>query len=205
MFSYEEFKGRVRGKGLSKQNRFYMMVSPPPSIGTTDLSTVLLLCQSVSVPGVNISTQPVRTTGETIEAAYDRTFSAANATFYVDADMKVRYFFDTWINSIQDPTTRIFSYPKEYKSPEIEIGVLRMDSNPSYAITLFDAFPKSIGGLSLSAENNNIMTLDVTFDYKYYTTRILTQTEVNDSTNQQLLSADVEQNMSTLDLKSLFP
>lgn len=205
MFSYEEFKGRVRGKGLSKQNRFYMMISPPPSIGTTDLSTVLLLCQSVSVPGLNISTTPVRTTGETIEAAYDRTFSPASATFYVDADMKVRYFFDEWMNSIQDPTTRIFAYPKDYKSPEIEIGVLRLNDNPSYTITLFDAFPKTIGGLSLSGENNNLMTLDVTFDFKYYTTRIMTQTEVNESNNQQLLSADIEQNMANLDLENLFP
>lgn len=205
MFSYEEFKGRVRGKGLSKQNRFYMMISPPPSIGTTDLSTVLLLCQSVSVPGVSIASSPVRTTGETIEAAYDRTFGAANATFYVDADMKVRFFFDEWINSIQDPTTRIFAYPKEYKSPEIEIGVLRLDDNPSYTITLFDAFPKSIGNLSLSNDSNNLMTLDVSFDYKYYTTKIMTQAEINEPTNQQLLSADVEQNMANLDLESIFP
>lgn len=205
MFSYEEFKGRVRGKGLSKQNRFYMIISPPPSIGTTDLSTVLLLCQSVSVPGVSIASAPVRTTGETIEAAYDRTFGAASATFYVDADMKVRFFFDEWVNSIQNPTTRVFAYPKEYKSPEIEIGVLRLDNNPSYIITLYDAFPKSIGNLSLSGENNNIMTLDVSFDYRYYTTKIMTQTEINEPTNQQLLSADVEQNMANLDLPSLFP
>lgn len=182
-----------------------MMVSPPPSIETTDLFTVLLLCQSVSVPGVSISTQPVRTTGETVEAAYDRTFAAANATFYVDVDMRVRYFFDAWINSIQDPTTRIFSYPKDYKSPEIEIGVLRLDDNPSYAITLFEAFPKSIGNLTLSGENNNLMTVDVTFDYKYYTTRMLTQAEINQPANQQLLSADIAQNMANIDLRNLFP
>lgn len=173
MFSYEEFRGRVRRGGLSKQNRFHMLIAPPPILDTSDLGTVLLLCQSVSVPGVSLSTAPVRTTGEQIEAAYDRTFSAANATFYVDADMRVRYFFDEWINKIQNPTNRIFAYPQEYKSPEIEISVLKLDDTPSYAITLFDAFPKSVGQLQLSGDNNNLMTLDVSFDFKYYTTKLL--------------------------------
>jgi len=205
MFSYEQFKSQIKSSGLSKQNRFYVMISPPTSIGTTDLQTILLLCQSVSVSGVSVTTAPVRTTGEQFEAPYDRAFTGANMTFYVDKDMKVRYFFDLWVNSIQDPTNRTFAYAKEFKSPEIEIGVLKLDNTPSYKIKLYDAFPKSVGQLSLASENNNIMTLDMQFDYRYYTTEVMTSAEINTPLNQQLVGADVQNFENFLDLKNLFP
>lgn len=205
MFSYQEFIGNIKKSGVARQNRFEVMISPPAILDATDIQTVLLMCKSVSVPGVTISSTPVRTTGETIEAAYDRTFGAASLTFYVDTDMKIRYFFDEWINSIQSPTTRIFSYPKEYKSPQIEINVLRLDDSPSYTITLFDAFPKSIGDLSLSGDDNNIMTLNVTFDYRYYTTSILKQSRVREVTNQQLVGATSQDYFDKPDVPYDFP
>jgi hypothetical protein len=205
MFSYDQFKSRVKSAGLSRQNRFYVMISPPVSIGTTDLQTILLMCQTASVQGVSVTTAPVRTTGEQFEAPYDRAFAGASMTFFVDTELKVRYFFDLWINSIQNPQTRTFGYAKEFKSPEIEIGVLKLDDSPSYKIKLYDAFPKSVGALSLSGDNNNIMTLDVQFDYKYYTTEIMTSAELGSPLNQQLLSADADSNSNLFDLGSIFP
>ena len=205
MFSYEQFKSRVKTAGLSRQNRFYVMISPPVSIGTTDLQTILLMCQTASVQGVSVTTAPVRTTGEQFEAPYDRAFSGASMTFFVDTNLKVRYFFDLWINSIQDPQTRTFGYAKDFKSPEIEIGVLKLDDSPSYKIKLYDAFPKSVGALSLSGDNNNVMTLDVQFDYKYYTTEIMTGVELESPLNQQLLSEDAESIPTSFNLDSIFP
>lgn len=205
MFSYEEFKGAVKKNGISRQNRFTVMIPPPPALDSTNIQTVLLMCKGVSVPGVNMVTAPVRTTGEMTEAAYDRTFGAASLNFYVDADLKVRYFFDQWINLIQSPSTRIFTYPKEYKSEQIEISVLRLDDNPSYMITLFDAFPKSIGDLSLAGDDTNAMTLNVTFDYRYYTTEIITQAKVREINNQQLVGATAQEYISAPNLPYDFP
>jgi hypothetical protein len=189
MFSYNDFKSTVRQMGVSRQNRFSVMIAPPAALESTNLQSVILFCKGVSVPGVNIVTAPVRTTGETIEAGYDRTFGAASMNFYVDTDLKVRYFFDEWMNLIQNSDTRIFNYPNDYKARTIEISVLRLDNNISYMITLYEAFPKSIDPINLSSDENGVMTLGVSFDFKYYKTELITQSKIRESQNQQLIGA----------------
>lgn len=205
MFSYEEFKSNIKRTGVARQNRFAVLISPPPILDATNIQNVLLMCKGVSVPGVNVAGTPIRTTGETIEAAYDRTFGPASLDFYVDSEMKVRYFFDQWINNIQSPTTRIFSYPKEYKSPQVEISVLRLDDNASYTLTLFDAYPKSIDALTLSSDNNGAMTFNVSLDYRYYTTELITQAKVREITNQQLIGATSQDYFDVPDVGYDFP
>jgi hypothetical protein len=49
------------------------------------------------------------------------------------------------------------------------------------------------------------MTLDVQFDYKYYTTEIMTSAELNEPLNQQLIGADVQDFENFLDIRNVFP
>lgn len=183
-FSYNEFKSKIKTDGLAKQNRFYINIAAPNVPG--DLRDVHLLCNSVNVPGVAFSTQPTRTTGEVHEAPYDRNFSGCTMTFYVDKQMKVRKFFDRWMDIIQDPETRSIGYREFFESPTVKIMVLKLDEQTSYTMDLHEVFPKSIGALNLSNENNNMMTLDVTFDYKYYTTTLNESIELGNTASTLL-------------------
>lgn len=170
-FSYNDFKAKIKSEGLAKQNRYYIELGKIGVVtGSSDTwRAVALLCNSVSLPGVSLSSQPVRTTGEVHEAPYDRNFSPCTMTFYVDKDMKVRKFFDAWIDGIQNPQTRTVAYRDSFEI-DAKITVLRMDEQPAYSVVLSNLYPKSIGAMNLSSENNNMMTLDVTFDYYNYTT-----------------------------------
>lgn len=176
MFSYDQFKSQIAKEGLARQNRFEVLISPPAFL-PVETNKISLYCQSVSIPGVSVSSDPVRIMGEVVEVPYDRAFTGATMVFYVDTRMDVRKYFDDWVNTIQDTDRRTFKYPNDYKSKEVTVSVLRLDNTPVYNIKLFDVFPKSIGGLSLSNDTQGVMTLDVSFDYKYYKTEQPGQSE----------------------------
>lgn len=185
MFSYDEFKTKIKQDGLARQNRFYISIAPPSlddpdSALFNDTRDIHLLCKGVTIPGVNIASTPTRLTGEMFEAPNDRTFGSATLTFYVDRKMYVRKFFDVWVNSIQNSGTRTFAWYSDFVSREIAVTVVDKQSEDTYTITLYDAFPKTIGALQLDQQQNDVMTLDVTFDYQYYITKFTDSTSNGD-------------------------
>ena len=177
MFSYDEFKAKIKSDGLAKQNRFFVTITLPsaiqanaPKYSGTALRDIHLLCKSINIPGVNISTNPIRTTGEQYEVPYDRAFSSANFSFYVDRAMIVREFFDDWVNFTQNTQTRLLSWFDDYISPNIQIVIQDKMSKATYLIVLYECLIKSIGAFSLDQGANDPMVLDVSIDYHYYAT-----------------------------------
>lgn len=185
MFSYSEFKEFVKKDGMALQNRFYINIAMPVLSGESSIDfnssgpkskNLHLLCKSVSIPGVNIVSAPIRDFGETFEAPYDRTFGEATLSFYVDRQMYVRKFFDDWINTIQNPDTREIGYYKSYISKEVSVYVIDKMNRVTYSLTMYDAHPKSISnGLSLDQGVNDVMTIDVSLAFHYYKTKLLSQ------------------------------
>ena len=184
MFNYQEFVSRVKTDGLARQNRFFIQIAMPSLSGDSaelfspsgENSRMLhAFCKSVSLQGVNVATIPHRDVGETFEVPYDRNFTPASFTFYMDRNMYIRKFFDDWVNAIQDPYSRQLGYYKDIVSPAISIFVLDKMDLVNYMVILKDAFPKTIGALNLDQSNNEIMTFDVTIDYHNYNTIIVPQ------------------------------
>lgn len=190
-FSYSEFVSQVKGGyGTIGQNRFYVTMGLPkffnssPSVRTmfselVQRRMVHMMCKGVNVPSVSVASADVRTTGEVIQAPYDRNFAPATFTFYMDRRMLVRYYFDEWINSIQNPSTRNIGWYSDFVVPEIKIHVLTKSEVPTvYTMTLHEVYPKSISNLALDQSSNDLMTLDVTFDFHYYTAEAMIDDEL---------------------------
>ena len=171
MFSYEKFKSTIKDKGVARNNRFNVNIALPPALSSSyDTFSIMLLWTSVNLTGVNVASEAVKLFGESVEVPYDRNFAGVSFTFVVTTDMKERKLFDDWIDFIQNPTSRTFTYMDEFKASEVKIEVLGLDDKSRYTITLYDAFPKTIGALSLSSEDNGAMTFNVDMDYRYYMT-----------------------------------
>lgn len=177
MFSYKEFIAKIKSDGLARQNRFFITIALPKfaadkaaKYNGNGLRDIHLLCKSVNVPGVNVSTNPIRMTGEQFEVPYDRTFSAATFTFYVDRAMIVREFFDDWVTTVQDHQTRTIGWFDDFISPYIVITLQDKMSKSTYMMILYEAIIKSVSNLSLDQGANDPMTLDVSIDYHYYAT-----------------------------------
>jgi hypothetical protein len=131
------------------------------------LRKVLLHCDSVTLPGMSISTQQARTYGEFREMPWERTFENVNMTFYVDRSMDSKSLFDKWINSIQDPVTRQFNYYTEYTT-NIEVFVLDQDDKEQYRVELFECYPKSISSIQMDYSSKEVMKIQVSMNYRYW-------------------------------------
>jgi hypothetical protein len=172
MSTLNEFIASVKTNGMMHSNRFRVMFSPPTVLRgenayTGDLQKVLLHCDSVTLPGMSISTQQARTYGEFREMPWERTFENVNMTFYVDRSMDSKALFDKWINSIQDPVTRQFNYYKEYIT-DIEVFVLDQDDKEQYRVKLFECYPKSISSIQMDYSSKDVMKIQVSMNYRYW-------------------------------------
>jgi hypothetical protein len=159
--------------GMARTSRFAILLSPPAyateNMGRSNanLQKVLLFCDSVSLPGLNVNTNPTRTFGEVREIPNEFNYEPITATFYVDADMYTKKMFDNWILGIQYAETRAFRYYDDYIS-EMRIFVHDTKDNERYVVNLYEVYPKSIGAIQLDYANTQIMKVTITFQYKYW-------------------------------------
>ena len=172
--TYKNFISEIKSQGLARTNRFAVLFTPPTSVNPANLRKTLLFCDQASLPGVNFSTVQNRSYGEVREVPYEKLFDTCQLTFHVDKDMMVKSLFDQWIQSIQNPVTRTYSYYNDYIT-NMQIEVQDLADNTRYEMTLYEAYPKTIGAISLSNESKDTMKLTVTFQYKYWTSSSIQQ------------------------------
>ena len=168
MAQLNDFIGQVKGEGLMHTNRFAISMNLPGTIGSVDKQKVLLFCDSVTLPGVTISTTPAFTYGEAREMPYEKLFSPATFTFFVDNSMQVKKVFDKWQGLVIDPTTRHTNYYRNYIT-DIQIDIFDVYSNARYRVTLHEAYCKDIAQVQMDYANKDLMKLPVTIQYKYWT------------------------------------
>ena len=162
------FISEIKNGGVARHNRFAVVFTPPQRVNPDALQKVLLFCDQVQLPGVNYSTVQNRTFGEFRETPYEKLYDNLSMSFYVDNDMKVKALFDDWINSIQNPVTRTFSYYNDYVS-NMTIEIQDLSDKTRYRMTLWEVYPKNIGSIQLDASNKDVMKVNVTMQYKYWT------------------------------------
>ena len=163
----KDFISQIKTGALARNNRFAVVLTPPAAINPGKLQKILLFCDSVQLPGLNYSTVQNRTFGEFRETPYEKLYDALNMSFYVDNDLEVKRFFDDWMNTIQDPTTRTFNYYNNYTT-KMTIEVQDLNDKTRYELKLYECYPKNIGVIQLDNSSKDIMKLQVTMQYKYW-------------------------------------
>ena len=164
-----EFIAEVKNRGMARTNRYVVNIPFPSTYGnTTVIKLASLFCESASLPGRNVNTTAARTFGETREMPYERSYEPVNFSFYVDSEMLIKNSFDTWMDMIIDPTNRTIRYYKEYAANAITIYVVSPDNQVPHVVELFEAYPKTVSSIQLSAESKDVMKLNVTMVYRYW-------------------------------------
>jgi len=147
-------------KGLARTNRFFVLL---PGKETGKLMG--MFCENVQLPSSTILTSPSRIFGEVREVPYERSYEPINMSFYVDSDFQVKKYFDDWHNSIFDQYNKSGKYYEEY-AKQIEIWVHNVEDKRTYAVTLNECYPKSIGAIQLDYGSKEIMKVQVTMQFK---------------------------------------
>jgi hypothetical protein len=163
----QEFIASIREEGLSRTNRYSVIFAAPTLVDGVFTKQMSMYCDQIQLPGVNYASQPNRTFGELREVPYDKLHDPLNMSFYVDTDLNVKRFFDSWINSIQDPQTKKYSYYDNYIT-DIEIHVEDLNDRSRYVITLYECYPKTVGSIQLDYASKEVMKLQVTMNYRYF-------------------------------------
>lgn len=198
-----------------------------------------LLCSDAVLPASAFATSEVKDNfmGVNQEFAHTRLYTDIDLTFYVDNDYRSLGFFEAWMNYIAGGASekkslasfdkgyyRRFNYPDFYKHDGIYIRKFEKDykrkKNKNIIYRLRNAFPKSMNSIPISYGGAEIVKVNVTFTYDYYSVIRANSTEYksfvdeiisnafdpkyNDAANEFASGLDINLLTSNLDFSSLF-
>ena len=191
MSDIDKLKSLVSKKGgLAKANRFNVMFTPPTaSLLNGNLQGIIssaisgnfsaknlvndprdisLLCDSVTIPGKQISTLDVQTVKQLVKIPYGYLTDDVSLSFLLTNDYHMKTMFDAWINNIVDNDKYCVAY-KEDIVTDVIIQQLDEQNTPIYGVKLEGAFPVTMSEIPLSNESENtISRLNVSFAYDRY-------------------------------------
>lgn len=184
-FSVADFISRVSRYGLARDNLFIVRITPPAGLfeGTIPMNDLVFFCRSVDLPALTLETTSVKTQGWgkaesfPINLPYDN----LNTVFMIDAEFKVKKFFQRWMQSIvnYDNSRSNAAYNgmkpfqiayKDKYVGTVEVVVYSLNDNKiTYEYKFENAYPISLGNITTAWDNNNeIMVMPVTFTYGSY-------------------------------------
>ena len=191
MSDIDKLKSMISKKGgLAKANRFNVMFTPPSgsllngnlqgAIASAisgnfsaknlinDPRDISLLCDSVTIPGKQISTLDVQTVKQLVKVPYGYLTDDVSLSFLLTNDYHMKTMFDAWINNIVDNDKYCVAY-KEDIVTDVIIQQLDEQNTPIYGVKLEGAFPVTMSEIPLSNESENtISRLNVSFAYDRY-------------------------------------
>jgi hypothetical protein len=182
------FVSQIGESGLARSNRYTVQLTTP---GTTysqnQYRKMLLFCEAVQLPGLNVNTTPIRTFGEVREMPYEMNYDPITLSFYVDGNMVIKGIFDEWILSVHNINTRNFNYYNNYTADVVKIFVEDLTNRPKYIVGLYEVYPKTVSAVQMGYDQKDVMKLSVSFAYKYWRSETLNRAEPTPTVMSQKL------------------
>lgn len=160
-----EFIAKVKQNGLLTASHFYVII---PSFGSnSNGKDLLMFCDAADLPGVTLMTTEIRQFGEFTTLPHAPMYQPIQLSFICDATMGVKNALESWIDSVFDRNTRTFNYYDSY-TKDIEIYITDKNGKDVHKVTLYEAYPTSIGNIQLDYANEQIIKVPVTIAYKWW-------------------------------------
>lgn len=151
-------------EGLASPNKYLVSFDSP--LGGNDQS-VSMMCNVANLPGRSLKTYENRHYGVPFKLPYTAEYSDISFSFLTQIGFKERRFFDTWQEFVVDPETGLLNFYDNYKGTIRIKHLSGKDGSVDYYVKLWDAYPVSIGELSLGySMTNETMISNVTFTYR---------------------------------------
>lgn len=173
-FNLANFQAQVKSRGLARVNRFEVVIKPPRIGGSVNFENsrlVSLFAEVSNFPPLNISVRPLKIySGPSEQRPIGSEYGGdgISMTFHVDREMKVKRFFDDWMETIVDRNSYEVRFQEEYRS-EITINQLDERDRVTYGVDLYEAFPRSMNLMELNhGAQNQSHRLNIIFAYRYW-------------------------------------
>lgn len=178
-FNLQKFVSQSK-QGFARTNRFEVLITPPPVLNKkSDSELVSIFAEVSNLPPLNLTVRPFKTFGPLHQRPISSDYGGDGLamTFHLDSGMRVKRFFDDWMESIV--SRGINGYPQfsvRYQADYITSIVLRqLSPNPSteddvsYEVELLEAFPRSMNLVEFNnAAQNQTQRLTIVFAYRYW-------------------------------------
>jgi hypothetical protein len=172
----DNFISEVSNSGLAKPSRFEVNINVPICMTDNNIGQkVSMFCDQASFPPQRIITSRQQLFGPPSQHPVGVDYGGDGITlqFFVDREMKVKRFFDKWLQGIISPTDYTARYQRNYLT-QISVTQLDESDTETYKVSVIDAFPISMQALTLDAGNvNTVHKLLVTFNYRRWIEEII--------------------------------
>lgn len=164
------FLAEVSSKGLARSNRWEVVIDSPLNVrfgAPVETAKLSLYCSDAFLPMQQIFTTRQQIYGPSYFKPVGHNFGGENMTllFYLDADMNIKRYFDTWMDAIVDRYTSHTNYRRAYLG-SMTVAQLDQDENETYKVKITDVFPITQNVLQLDQTESTPHKLAVTFTYR---------------------------------------
>lgn len=169
MAAIDKFKQQVHSQGILRGNRFKVKMYPPLSlmIGQDD-DALERYATAVTLPGRNVGLLERSEYGEARSVGVVHEHGECSVDFILSEDTRERRYIERWQDLIFNPLQQKYGYYSNYIG-KVEIHLLGHNNRKTEAsYELQEAFPTSIGDLSLEYGDGTMKTMSVTFKYRRY-------------------------------------
>ena len=171
--SITEFIGSLnRSGGMARANKYEVeILAHRDHPGGSQNRIVNLHCNTITMPGHDLEQQTQKLGSEPATEIVQGHEYAGNitATFYLDASLETKSWFDAWQEMSFDRATHKAKYYEDYIGT-MNIYQLGVDGSRTYGIQCEEVYPATIGGIEYAYETSDtIALLSVEFAYKRWT------------------------------------
>lgn len=147
-------------------SRVWKRVGTPTNVGVLANEIFKVTCLTAELPGKAFATSEERTYGPIRKRPYSQFFTDAAFTFMGTRHMPEKKFFDSWMDTIQDPDTFDFEYYNKFTT-DVTVTQFDVTNKPVYQCKLIEAWPLNIGAIALDwGATNEFPRLTVTMAYR---------------------------------------
>ena len=189
MGSEAEFENFQNEDGLPLETRGFATHDVNQKIQNKDGRRVNAFCKAINMPDRTMTTVPITTgPGAARHFVTDHTYGDITATFYADKYLRERTYFELWQKSAFNSISNNYEFYDNYVS-DIDLFNLGQFANSSgssedpaarddltHGIKLYDCYPTSIGEVTLSYDNNEVVEFTVTFKYRHWQNYFINKT-----------------------------
>lgn len=123
--------------------------------------------KSTSLPSTNIEEISTHWQGQAYKIAGVQNYEDWSVSLNVDVDAMVLKRFGDWQRMIRNPQTNVISRPATYTADQ-EVHLLGPNGETVCMYTLYGAWPRTVGAVTLDYSDTSIASVEVTFAYQYH-------------------------------------